>query len=558
MMMWGLCLPNTCTPANIFPAVNATVAMLLGQYGIQASPDQIECGFEAADKSITDDPLAMGISIFTLLLLALVAVATAEEMWTMHFGPGVDGVAAPDTTQLLGSPMKVRPRPVGLPLRLLACFSLRHNVLRLLALPAKAGPTDVLNGLRVISMLFVLTGHSILYINPGFSNFVDIVTYYVKLPSFAFISDAVFAVDTFFFMSAFLATYNFLKRYRKETLRGATLEIPKLYLARYLRLTPLVAYVVFAGFPLYYFGSGPVWQYVESNTMIADCRTQWWYMILYISVYWSEVQCQGHMWYLANDMIFFILTPPLLVTYTLVNEALAMAIMVIMMLITFGLRFPMFDRAYYLPYARIAPYIYGIWMGLLYERLTREAAPPAEVDVEGKMGEERERSDPLARRVLDAIHHRWVRKVAFYVPAAALLVTALWWNWHSTYKYLGASTKNTEMRMEAFYYVFAWGLGLTFAIVPMLFGYGSVLRRALAHHAWIPLARLTYACYLIHPNLIYWLTSHTTSAYQYTPVVIMYLLAGNYLAVFVSAAVIWLVVEKPFMNLLALFIGKSE
>eukprot|EP00992_Anisonema_acinus_P000997 TRINITY_DN10354_c0_g2_i1.p1 TRINITY_DN10354_c0_g2~~TRINITY_DN10354_c0_g2_i1.p1 ORF type:complete len:123 (+),score=41.72 TRINITY_DN10354_c0_g2_i1:262-630(+) len=80
MMMWGLCLPNTCTPANIFPAVNATVAMLLGQYGIQASPDQIECGFEAADKSITDDPLAMGISIFTLLLLALVAVATAEEM----------------------------------------------------------------------------------------------------------------------------------------------------------------------------------------------------------------------------------------------------------------------------------------------------------------------------------------------------------------------------------------------------------------------------------------------------------------------------------------------
>ncbi len=53
-----------------------------------------------------------------------------------------------------------------------------------------------------------------------------------------------------------------------------------------------------------------------------------------------------------------------------------------------------------------------------------------------------------------------------------------------------------------FYLAFArvgWALGLSVMVVVFASGHGGKLRHALQSDFWVPLARLTYQAYLIHP-----------------------------------------------------------
>ena len=86
-----------------------------------------------------------------------------------------------------------------------------------------------------------------------------------------------------------------------------SLQVLMMYLHRYLRLTPALAILMcfFMTLPPY-LTSGPFAATNESLT--GTCDKWWWYNILYMNNV-AKNRCVGWVWYLANDMQFFILSP---------------------------------------------------------------------------------------------------------------------------------------------------------------------------------------------------------------------------------------------------------
>lgn len=118
------------------------------------------------------------------------------------------------------------------------------------------------------------------------------------------------AVDSFFFMSGFLACLTILRGLRptpqsdlKVTPLGFCQRVPLAVVRRYLRLTPVYAFVIFA---YTYFApavtEGP---FVDGLKDTALCKTLWWQNLLYVNnlmaVHNFEM-CMSHSWFLGIDM----------------------------------------------------------------------------------------------------------------------------------------------------------------------------------------------------------------------------------------------------------------
>lgn len=118
------------------------------------------------------------------------------------------------------------------------------------------------------------------------------------------------AVDTFFFMSGFLACLTILRGLRptpqselKVTFLGFCQRAPLAVVRRYLRLTPVYAFVIFA---YTYFApavtDGP---FVDGLKDTGLCKKLWWQNLLYVNnllaVHNFEM-CMSHSWFLGIDM----------------------------------------------------------------------------------------------------------------------------------------------------------------------------------------------------------------------------------------------------------------
>jgi peptidoglycan/LPS O-acetylase OafA/YrhL len=81
------------------------------------------------------------------------------------------------------------------------------------------------------------------------------------------------------------------------------------------RLTPVYMAVIACTYGLWnYIGDGPMWLASADNTLMNACPTYWWTNALYINNMWPAADlCADWTWYLANDMQFYWITPPLLV-----------------------------------------------------------------------------------------------------------------------------------------------------------------------------------------------------------------------------------------------------
>ena len=114
--------------------------------------------------------------------------------------------------------------------------------------------------------------------------------------------NAMFSVDTFFFMSGLLISYMTFPELEKKRFSQVMF-----YIHRYIRLTmPLAFAIAFtAAFPKF-MSYGPVY---ELDYESQACRDYGWRNLLYINNFFEGASCLGQTWYLANDMQFYILSP---------------------------------------------------------------------------------------------------------------------------------------------------------------------------------------------------------------------------------------------------------
>lgn len=106
--------------------------------------------------------------------------------------------------------------PQSLLLEIVACFSVKHNLPRMLSVNSeRSGEMASLNGVRGLSMALVVLGHSLLWMTyDSVSNPSALYPPNGMLGTWTgqIIPSAEFAVDSFFFLSGFLVALSLLKR----------------------------------------------------------------------------------------------------------------------------------------------------------------------------------------------------------------------------------------------------------------------------------------------------------------------------------------------------------
>eukprot|EP01053_Blabericola_migrator_P004719 Blabericola_migrator_1__4718@NODE_248_length_10892_cov_157_608222_g209_i0_p1_GENE_NODE_248_length_10892_cov_157_608222_g209_i0NODE_248_length_10892_cov_157_608222_g209_i0_p1_ORF_typecomplete_len1120_score161_09Acyl_transf_3/PF01757_22/7_3e02Acyl_transf_3/PF01757_22/2_8e27_NODE_248_length_10892_cov_157_608222_g209_i043687727 len=213
----------------------------------------------------------------------------------------------------------------------LSCFHPQLNFMSYLKTVNNVshGEFPHLSGLRVLSMIWIVLGHSfaMLFMTGIVSNFKMALTL-IQAFEFQPVLGAVFAVDSFFFFTGFLMAV-----YGGPSLKNNTvwtdIGVRKLWfnlkvfffsvLHRYVRLGG-VYFIVLALYMHFvpYLSSGPLWPAFVSSIRDGQhggCGKYWWTNVLFINNLVPEsgiVECMPWSWYLANDFQFFVVSTVLL------------------------------------------------------------------------------------------------------------------------------------------------------------------------------------------------------------------------------------------------------
>jgi peptidoglycan/LPS O-acetylase OafA/YrhL len=174
-----------------------------------------------------------------------------------------------------------------------------------------------------MAMGWVILGHCFLYrMSVPIQNFDDLSHTY-KQPQTAIIYGAFYAVDTFFWLSGLLMALLFLKELQGRKGRLSGLQWFMVYFHRFWRILPIYMFVLFMTWAYSrYIGDGPIFWTVDD--MNNDCKRYWWANLLFINNFvpdWKSEGCLGWAWYLANDMQFYVISPPFLFLYYKLHRA---------------------------------------------------------------------------------------------------------------------------------------------------------------------------------------------------------------------------------------------
>lgn len=162
-------------------------------------------------------------------------------------------------------------------------YSARSTLIRLFSVKDSTDNDHrFLNGIRIFSLLWIIFGHSFivqLSITDNIVHILDMVDHSLVIQM---ISGAVFAVDTFFFISGYLFVLTFLYKVKRiDHFRPRN--IVGHYLHRYCRLIPSLAFVLLISMHLTpWMGSGPMFPSTTGFELPA-CRHKWWTTIFFVN-----------------------------------------------------------------------------------------------------------------------------------------------------------------------------------------------------------------------------------------------------------------------------------
>ncbi|CAF1463929.1 unnamed protein product [Adineta steineri] len=219
-------------------------------------------------------------------------------------------------------------------------FSIIRTLQKIFGVPKTEDKANYsfLNGMRVLALIWIILGHSLLYGRASSNNTLEVLSW-TKNFAFVFITNSSFSVDTFFTLSGFLTAILFIRQVEKNTSKGepefSVHTFIMYYLHRYLRLTPAFMLVVLVSFNLTpYFGRGPFFPSIhgfEPN----GCSQYWWTNMLYLNnLIKPQEMCLGVSWYLANDMQFHWIAPLALVPFALKRKRIAFLVVSLFILIS--------------------------------------------------------------------------------------------------------------------------------------------------------------------------------------------------------------------------------
>ena len=427
------------------------------------------------------------------------------------------------------------------PLEFVTAFSIIKNLSMILS--TKQPPTAItsLNGIRVMSIFWVIVAHTHYWalISNVLKNPAYALSHYTHRFSYQPIVNGFLAVDSFFFLSGVLVAYLTLREMERKKGRFPVLTY---YLHRYLRLTMVYAFLLFFWWTLtVHLGNGPTWRAAagEGSDLQQNCEKYWWTNFLYINnLYpWSLAdECMGWTWYLSNDMQFYILAPLIIIPLYFFFPV-GLAISGALVLVTFvtngaisGVKKldanvlqandpAILNDIYIKPYTRAAPYIVGLVLGFV-----------------------------LFKKMKIKIHWfiDWLIYRAVLLMAAGCLFSTVY-GLYSSWDRGGLSlAENVSYFMFS---RFVWAVGLALLVYACHNGYGRAINAFLSMGFWVPLSRLTYTAYLIHPILLTVVFGTLREPFTFTDYMMAIYAVAMVVLAFGAAGVVAVFVEFPLSNL---------
>eukprot|EP00903_Cladosiphon_okamuranus_P009857 g9367.t1 len=444
----------------------------------------------------------------------------------------------------------------------LAAFSIPRNLTWLFSV-GESNELSVFDGLRVLSMLWVVLGHtlavqsSIGYINPE-----------TVMPPGGLLASAIgqvffsarFSVDTFFFVSGFLVVYAMLRRFKHDSngakVRRVSSWLPFFYLHRLLRITPSYVFSLLIWWKLAVFmGEGPFWYRWEF--FIRLCDRFWWSNVAYINnlVPWHQgetEECFYHTWYLADDMQFYMVSPVFIVLYmrrkwwgvwaTFMAIAASTAAMAIgtyargwsALTLDGAWVIKYSEETYTTPYFRIVSYLIGMLFAMLWHEKQMRFPQFKLADWQRYM--------MLSTSTLIFFMVTFVGYSGYQLPPCSIFQDPATSHCGSGWTPSQLALYNAGTRP-------AWGFALVLLCFVCFNGQGGLVQQMLAHRAWVPLARLSFGAYLLHPLIINLWFLNATTKFHFSKLDLFM----NYVCVsavtFGSALIMALIVESPLTKL---------
>ncbi|CAH1637993.1 unnamed protein product [Spodoptera littoralis] len=509
----GICIPAVCSPSQTIDFIESRIPY--ANFTIE----------EQYCRLPDDKPLApadiVAIVIFSIIGLLLIGSTTYDLIQTFLFKR---------------APSRINP--------LFVSFSVYTNTRRFLTFKSSPGALECVDGIRAISMMWVVVGHTYCMTLLNYvHNLFDTVEWLTSFQA-TWINSAPITVDTFFLLSGILAVYTVIgKISRTRFIRTIHL----FYLNRLLRMFPLLAAVVLLqASAFHHVSDGPYWTNPAHAT--ENCREYWWSALLHIQNYVNPLRiCLSQTWYLSVDMQLYIVCPIVLV-FCFGSEKLSWCVLtgfVLLSLVSSSLysflnnfsaalanpvRIPQFQsyvQTYYLnTLARAPPFFVGMIYGYLLYLC----------------------KDKKIRISKFQVIILWA--LSFIMMAFCIFsIYPVMQREHSAQ--LFDNFLNAYMRA-------IWAIGLGWLIFACVHGYGGPINWFLSLQIWKLPARLSYAVYLIHLPIIFTAVGSWVKPYYFTDGQNIYRFMSDFSLSFLFAFILCICIDAPFSTLQKLALGGGK
>ncbi|XP_046394843.1 nose resistant to fluoxetine protein 6-like [Ischnura elegans] len=518
---WSLCIPASCSPASVEDALVQAMNWVNEVYGkslnIKVRIPERMCITNRNDEFLNAYDITF--SVFLTTLSFTVIAATAYDLNTMT-----------DNEENAGT-------KTGMVKRIILCFSARKNFLNIFKVKASEDNhgLNCIHGLRFMSMLLIIMAHRALAIISGPLFNPEVVEQAYRQPEGSFLINGMIIVDTFFLFGGLLTTYFLLIELDKRK----NLNFIKLFILRFVRLTPVYAVVVIFHATLFYkMGSGPLW---DSKVGLERdrCINSWWTNLLYINNYvMNDKTCMPQSWYLSCDMQFFI--PSLFIVHLIwkkprIGLNLLGIATFLSLLIPFLIIFIEEKDAMLLPYIRnlkdiqsyenfisfyikahnrACPYLVGIITGFIFYKFR----------------------DSKFKFTKIQSH---VGFTCCFILSVTTIISG------NLFYYPGNQYNALESAFYGSFFRISWAASIGFGLFVFSKGDLGPLKRTVEWKAFIPLSRLTYCAYLVHTIIqLYHLGSLRKPEYISVRNV-LWQTAGDIFVTFLASLLLCLSIEAP-------------
>ncbi|CAG9831886.1 unnamed protein product [Diabrotica balteata] len=510
---WAICLPSNCTDEDAKYVMGKSQTLGTGI-------DSVICQTIEDVNPPLDNAAIIGISILSVLVV-IVIMSTIYDIYCQNIHKDYQQSAS-------------------------TAFSVYTNGKKLFQVPKRLSPLSCLDGIRVISMIWIVMLHtySVYTTGPVF-NSKDVVNLTNSLISMVFLNGSL-ACDTFLIVGGTLVTYVFFKKEKSSEINVSS--VARHYFHRYMRLTPALAGVVLVSATLLkYMGSGPKWpNFVQFFQ--GFCTQYWWTSILYIqNEVNSDQMCAGHTWYLDVDMQLYILSPFIfwmLKKYT--KTGLAFLVFGTLSSISIGFFRAFEDELSGLQTNYYSKTPFNVYMNDYYLKTETRAAPWFIGTILGYM---------LTRKTFrDSRISKHIVIPMWFLSLTVMLLCVL--GGHSTLR--GPEYHRLE---NAFYIALvrpSFALAVGWIIWACATNHGGFINTALSHGVFQFLNKFIYSMYLLHVTCLYMIMFSQKRPLYMTIFNLAYWFWGIFMLMF-GLSIIWvLVFESPMIVLERIIISKLK